>query len=303
MNRTKSVAVYPNTSAYGVGFHLSKKEFHAPKEQCEFIVKDTLSFVTFNRSGAFQTDRHARYPTTDLDVIKILDNARGLALTTLVYPVLDAMRRYYDIPSTFDLVLADFFFAKYEPSAQNSLERHTDGSLLSFVVNLSDPETFTGGTLFIGEDQTGAKKHEVRLFQGDAVIFPGGVLAHRVTPVLSGQRFVLTGFVEIRHQQLVPSIVVKEWCNRFQAECQKCHDQRRSPAHLIRDIPNELETISKRLPPRLFTSASRAGAGESHDGGRDGEARPMAAPGVVECAVRSPPESCSLDLPDLLPKN
>ncbi|MEO1776982.1 MAG: 2OG-Fe(II) oxygenase [Pseudomonadota bacterium] len=240
------LVVFPGVM--GTCYHVP--DFAVPEPQCEAIIDDVLRFVTFNRSGAFQTDRHVRYPTTDIDVIKVLDNARGLELTTLVLPLLDEMRRRYRIPENLELVLSDFFFAKYEPAAQNDLRRHTDGTLLSFVVGLSDPEDFVGGTLLLGEDQCGARRHELRLPRGHAVIFPGGVVAHRVTPVLAGQRFVLTGFVEPRHAQVVPSIIVKEWCNRFQAQCQRRHEEGQSCEDLVAAIPGELERIAARLPPR-----------------------------------------------------
>lgn len=248
MWNSRSHHVYPDASPYGVVRELSHEEFKLTKEQCNHIVKDTVSFVTFNRGGVFQTDRHIQYPTTDIDIIKVMDNVRGMQLTRVAMPVLVAIRKHFNIPRDMEPVLADYFFAVYKPEAQNSLARHTDGSLISFVINLSDPEEYVGGTLIAGVEQVGARSAEVRLHQGQAVIMAGGVIGHKVTPVIHGSRFVLTGFVELRYPQMVPCIVVKEWCSRFQAECQKANEKKKeSCADLLKMIPAELEHLDSQM--------------------------------------------------------
>lgn len=241
-------AIFPNTSQFGVIRELGSDEFRLTKGQCQHVVTDTLAFVTYNRGGVFQTDRHTQYPTTDIDIIKVMDNVRGMNLTRMAMPILAAIRKHFKIPDSMEPVLADYFFAVYKPEAQNSLDRHTDGSIISFVINLTDPESYVGGTLIAGVDQIGAKTNEVRLNQGQAVIMAGGLIAHKVTPVIHGTRFVLTGFVELRYHQIVPCIVVKEWCSRFQAECQKLNDRKKeSCAKMITDIPAELAHLDSKM--------------------------------------------------------
>ena len=63
---------------------------------------------------------------------------------------------------------------------------------LSFTLFLSDPDTYVGGALEV-EDNFAPR--EVKLEAGDLILYPSTTL-HRVTPVESGERLAIVGWVE-----------------------------------------------------------------------------------------------------------
>ncbi len=63
---------------------------------------------------------------------------------------------------------------------------------LSFTLFLSDPETYDGGALEV-EDHFAPR--EVKLAAGELILYPSTSL-HRVTPVTSGERLAIVGWVE-----------------------------------------------------------------------------------------------------------
>lgn len=70
---------------------------------------------------------------------------------------------------------------------------------LSFTLFLSDPTTYEGGALEIEDNYA---PREVRLAAGDLILYPSTTL-HRVTPVTSGERLAVVGWVQslIRTQE------------------------------------------------------------------------------------------------------
>lgn len=93
-------------------------------------------------------------------------------------------------------------FSRYGPGhayglhADNAGMFDTDGwpmrTDVSFTLFLSDPETYTGGELFI-EDGVGGRAF--RPPAGSAVFYLTGLL-HRVTPVTAGERLACVGWVQ-----------------------------------------------------------------------------------------------------------
>lgn len=63
---------------------------------------------------------------------------------------------------------------------------------LSFTLFLSDPATYVGGALEV--EDTYAPR-QVKLAAGDLILYPSTTL-HRVTPVESGERLAIVGWVE-----------------------------------------------------------------------------------------------------------
>lgn len=84
----------------------------------------------------------------------------------------------------------DETMSKYEKHLDCNLRTSYDRKL-SFSVLLSDPKTFTGGdlVLHVSKDDTIIERK-----QGVAYFFPSFLL-HEVTPVLSGSRISLVGWV------------------------------------------------------------------------------------------------------------
>lgn len=98
----------------------------------------------------------------------------------------------------FDLfgITENLQFTIYE-SPGGKYDKHIDRNLdipvrkLSFVLQLSDPKTYEGGTLDLWFSQQATK---IKKEQGYAVLFPSYVL-HGVTPVTKGTRYSLVAWV------------------------------------------------------------------------------------------------------------
>lgn len=82
---------------------------------------------------------------------------------------------------------------RYEAGVMDHFARHIDAGAehstrkLSFSVQLSDPTSYRGGDLMIGN-------HVVSRSQGTMVVF-SSLLSHEVAPMLSGTRHALVGWV------------------------------------------------------------------------------------------------------------
>lgn len=147
------------------------------------------------KRGAWQTDRHRLYPTTDLPLSAALDfepHLREVIFARLIRPLVDFYCGEAALPEHLDL--RECFFVKYSArdGEQRELAMHTDGSLFSFNILLSDPlsDFDGGGTSFQGTGWT------VRLPIGAALVHSGHVL-HGGSPIVRGERYLLVGFVRL----------------------------------------------------------------------------------------------------------
>ena len=143
-------------------------------------------------SFAWTTDRHSLYPTTDIEVNSVpwLEAEMAVLLKGSLLP---AIARLFDVDEA-ELFLRDQFVVKYSCAAgcQAGLETHYDESCFSYVIQLNDPASFEGGgTLFEHAEAA------VSVPAGDALLFCG-YNRHGGVPVLGGERYVLTGFVDLR---------------------------------------------------------------------------------------------------------
>jgi hypothetical protein len=148
-----------------------------------------LAIEAAEQHSVWSTGRHHLYPTTDQPAIN-LPNGMGeaaLALSTTV--ILPSISLAFDVPLE-RLNFKDMFIAKYEPTGQPGLGRHTDGSAFSFNMLLSDPKLdFEGGGTWI--EPVDLVKPEM----GDVLMHRGSIL-HEGCPVTQGVRYVLVGFVQ-----------------------------------------------------------------------------------------------------------
>lgn len=90
-------------------------------------------------------------------------------------------------------------YGKYKPNGHYTWHYDSGPNLpehrkLSFVVALSDPDSYEGGEFEINIKGNQDEPHSMKIRRGDMVVFPSYV-AHRVVPVTSGERLTLTGWV------------------------------------------------------------------------------------------------------------
>ena len=142
-------------------------------------------------TGLWSTGRHHLYPTTDQIAVD-LPLGMGEACRELATGViLPAIAAAFDTPLS-NLYFKDMFLAKYEPTGQPGLGKHTDGSAYSFNMLLSTPDSdFQGGGTWV--EPVGL----VTPSQGE-VLLHRGFLLHEGCPVTKGTRYVLVGFVQER---------------------------------------------------------------------------------------------------------
>ena len=162
-----------------------------------------------NRHAAahgWSTMRHHNYPTKDIEV----ESSNAPELHKVIWPivsqrVLPTLATRYDFEER-ELVVRDMFVARYEggherEGVQKDLKMHRDGSLLSFSILLSDPRDFEGGGLRFRSIRPFCESagHHVlpHVGRGD-ITMHCGKLWHEVPTVVTGQRYVLVGFVTLR---------------------------------------------------------------------------------------------------------
>ena len=166
--------------------------------QCDSIV-DALRAAAEKRGG-WDTDRHAKYPTVDLPLSAAGGDVERLVRATIFDKILRPLAcRYFGkgmLPE--HLCYHDLFFVRYchspEQSThkqhQTSLPVHTDGSVFSFNVLLSERSAFDGGGTYF--------EHDGSIVQPDARgggIAHGGQVRHGGHPITRGERLLLVGFV------------------------------------------------------------------------------------------------------------
>ena len=137
------------------------------------------------------TKRHKHYPTRDIPVesktLPVTSVMVKELLTNVLAPVYE---QHYPGVNASDLTFQEAFVVRYgtESGGQRNLDAHVDGSPLSFVCALND-EYEGGGTHLTKLDETCKPK------KGQCCIFAGGVQEHKGLAITSGERYLLTGFV------------------------------------------------------------------------------------------------------------
>ena len=154
---------------------------------CSDFIKDAEEI---GKRDGWMEKRHKYYPTTDLQInnkwkgYKVIDDL----MKTIIYPkVMQMFKVKFD-----DITLHELFIIKYDVSGQKMLKYHEDWGEFSFIVGLNN-EYEGGGTQFKHNGET------IRLDIGDCLIFCGQN-THRGKEILSGKRYILTGFLTYKEQ-------------------------------------------------------------------------------------------------------
>jgi hypothetical protein len=197
--------------------------------------------------------RHASYPTCDFPVDDCDALAEYLEQIGFDDRLFATLSDLYGINME-DMEYLDLFVAHYQakndneegkttaPSSSSSsssssrtmdrLELHRDGSLLSFSLLLNSPTDFTGGGTFydaLRDDDESLSSLSSSSSSSTPILYPGGVirpthagdaclhcgkLLHGADTVISGQRTVLVGFVDVDQRCYRPGVLAQactEW--------------------------------------------------------------------------------------------
>lgn len=127
--------------------------------------------------------RHVNYPTTDIP-LSVLERGSALVTSRVYSRIMPQIQKIFGFDPEY-VNVEDLFLIRYTANKQNSLEKHQDGSIFSFIVPLND-DYEGGGTEFDGI------VHHSQV--GEAFLFCGQQ-EHSGVPITKGTRYVLAGFL------------------------------------------------------------------------------------------------------------
>ena len=196
---------------------------YAHREKAVLSLEDCSALIAASEGhaaahGGWTRGRHEAYPTTDLPLSALPKLSATPAVDALRTAVLPGLVRSYPSLVGLPLYVDDAFVAKYggQGGAQRMLAFHVDGTPLSFICTLAEPDG-GGGTIFrsllppevaaglragdatSGVDDGLRNSSVLALGAGDCLLFAGGALLHGGAPVTAGVRYLLIGFVEVGH--------------------------------------------------------------------------------------------------------
>jgi hypothetical protein len=158
------------------------------QDTCEWLINESELYAREN--GGWTTNRHNKYPTTDIPVENIKPIFNYVLKT--IHSIMSKIYKSYCIPENITINVVDLFIVKYEKDSQNKLETHTDGSFITFSIMLSSSKDYEGGGTEFNDGI------QMFLEQGDVLVHSGHV-KHSGLEVTKGQRYILVGFTSINY--------------------------------------------------------------------------------------------------------
>lgn len=151
---------------------------------CNEIIEEAID--RSKRIG-WETNRHDLYATRDQELNDTWKNFKKIE-NIIINEIFKNYKEQYGV-NRVNLVIKEVFIVKYDLENQKSLDLHKDGSEYSFVISLNN-DFKGGGTYFLSENKT--YKPDI----GDCLIF-SGKNKHSGVEITSGERYILTGFINI----------------------------------------------------------------------------------------------------------
>lgn len=154
---------------------------------CDLIINESEKYAKEN--SGWCKNRHKIYPTTDIP-IKLLKNIDLIVYNYIIINIFEIISNKYNLNKYF-IGINDLFIVKYEENGQYELEKHKDGSMISFNILLNKKSDFEGGGTII-ETTNGDILYE--LDKGDLLLHRGNN-KHGGKKIFSGKRYILVGFL------------------------------------------------------------------------------------------------------------
>mmetsp|Transcript_168091 Transcript_168091/g.534800 ORF Transcript_168091/g.534800 Transcript_168091/m.534800 type:complete len:323 (+) Transcript_168091:222-1190(+) len=153
-------------------------------EQCDYLIKRARLRAARIGWGA---ETHGNYSTEDVKVWKLGDEeALRIFNDEIAETMMNGIAMHFGLPRNV-VCVEDAFIVRYTMGAQTSLAFHRDGSIVSGIVSLSEPNEYQGG---------GTKFKNGKIFRppkGSAILF-GGQREHSGVEVTGGTRYICTLF-------------------------------------------------------------------------------------------------------------
>lgn len=161
------------------------------KEECETIIGNCIeelwlpATVVGNTDGNFHRSRRQklRGDIAGFPFLNIRDVTKLANVNVYDFKLLGIIDQ--DFPQIFSYGENDFYKMHMELNSMSSSRK------LSFIINLSDPDSYEGGDIeFLNISADSALLHE----QGSCLIFPS-YLAYSIAPVTKGTKKIIVGHV------------------------------------------------------------------------------------------------------------
>jgi hypothetical protein len=150
---------------------------------CKWIINESEAYAENN--GGWTKTRHVNYPTTDLPV-KFISSISNFVFSSLEM-IIKKIKTSYGLNNEIQFDFKDLFIVKYKHDEQNFLEMHSDGTIISFNILLSEQNDFEGGGTCFDDGLV------IKSEQGDLIIH-NGIIKHSGLPITQGTRYLLVGF-------------------------------------------------------------------------------------------------------------
>lgn len=153
---------------------------------CNWILFETNNQA---RTSGWKTDRHDKYPTTDIEV-ETIESVFNFTQMALMPEIKKYIFQTYSLDNV-QINIKDLFIVKYEHGKQCNLDMHTDDCDITASILLSDPKD-NDGCYVEYEDNI----HYNYMKQGDMILHTKRH-RHFVHNLVSGKRYVMVFFLEV----------------------------------------------------------------------------------------------------------
>lgn len=153
---------------------------------CNTIIEEANNYASLNK---WNDDGFKNFKTYGIEFDK-LENIHSHFVKEYISKIFNYIISAYSIPNFVNFDLTALNITKYSQDLKPGLEIHADGAFLTFIIALNHYTEYTGGeTYFNDGTQTVLNKGEMLVHCGK--------IPHGANPVISGERYILIGFINL----------------------------------------------------------------------------------------------------------